>query len=74
LGEIVIGRPEEGFSVDESAPDDFGGENAFIFNTTTRTYPLLAETIDEKRAWVEVLRRTILTASSGGLDTSYSNE
>jgi hypothetical protein len=78
LGEVVIGSRSEGFSVDENAPDDLGGgENAFVFNTTTRTYPLLAETTDEKHAWVEVLREAILTAHSlngHDLSTTYYRE
>ena len=79
MGEIIIGKSDEGFSVDETAPDDFGGgENAFIFNATTRTYPLLAETAEEKRAWVEVLRKAILHAGSSHngtcLDATYNTE
>ena len=79
LGEVVIGTAEEGFSVDENAPDDLGGgESAFIFNATTRTYPLLAETTEEKHAWVDVLRQVIATAGSSfngqSLGTSYSTD
>lgn len=77
LGEVVIGPASEGFSVDENAPDDLGGgEGAFVFNTTTRTYPLLAETPEEKQSWVQVLRESIDMASNSpnGHDrgTSYS--
>ncbi len=77
---MVIGSQSEGFSVDENAPDDLGGgEGAFVFNTTTRTYPLLAETLEEKHSWVQVLRETIDMASSspnGQEDrgTSYSRD
>lgn len=64
--------------MDETAPADFGGgDNAFIFNATTRTYPLLAETAEEKHVWVEVLSRAILNAKScngSGLDATYNNE
>lgn len=79
LGEVVIGSASEGFSVDENAPDDLGGgESAFMFNATTRTYPLLAETTEEKHVWVKVLREVIDTVSSSpnGQDrgTSYSRD
>lgn len=79
LGEVIIGSNNEGFSVDENAPDDLGGgENAFVFNATTRTYPLLAETTEEKHEWVKVLRRAILTAGSSlnghDLSSTYSTE
>lgn len=79
LGEVVIGSGSEGFSVDENAPDDLGGgENAFVFNATTRTYPLLAETTEEKHVWVEVLRQAIHTAGSSlnghDLGSTYSRE
>lgn len=76
---MVIGSAGEGFSVDENAPDDLGGgESAFVFNATTRTYPLLAETTEEKKVWVEVLRRVIDTAGSSpnghDIGTSYSTD
>lgn len=79
LGEVIIGSAGEGFSVDENAPDDLGGgESAFMFNATTRTYPLLAETTEEKHAWVQVLRQAIEKADSSpnGHDrgTSYSRD
>lgn len=79
MGEVVIGSAGEGFSVDENAPDDLGGgESAFVFNATTRTYPLLAETIEEKHAWVDVLRKVIATAGSSpnghDIATSYSRD
>lgn len=65
--------------MDENAPDDLGGgENAFVFNATTRTYPLLAETTEEKHTWVEVLRQAIRTAGSSlngyDLSSTYSRE
>lgn len=76
---MIIGSSSEGFSVDENAPDDLGGgENAFVFNATTRTYPLLAETKDEKHVWVEVLRQAIDTAGSSlnghDINATYSRE
>lgn len=75
----MIGSAQEGFSVDESAPEDMGGgENAFIFNATTRTYPLLAETTEEKHAWVEVLRSAIIrmasSANGHSLHSTYNTE
>ena len=52
--------------MDESAPSDLlGGENAFVLNTPMRTYPLLAETSDDKHAWIAVMRAAIDFASSG---------
>ncbi|XP_003385504.1 PREDICTED: arf-GAP with dual PH domain-containing protein 1-like [Amphimedon queenslandica] len=60
LGEIVLGNPSEGYSVDESAPHELGaGENAFILNTPTRTFPLLAETSEDKLSWLTVLRAAL---------------
>ncbi len=60
LGEIVIDASSDGFSVDENAPDELGGgENAFVLNTPTRTFPLLSETADEKEQWVTALRDAI---------------
>ena len=75
----MIGSAQEGFSVDENVPDDLGGgENAFIFNATTRTYPLLAETTEEKHAWVAVLRSLIIRMSSSAnghsLHSTYNSE
>ena len=75
----MIGSAAEGFSVDESAPDDLGGgENAFIFNATTRTYPLLAETTEEKHAWVDVIRCAIIgvgsSANGHSLDLTYNTD
>lgn len=63
--------------MDENAPDDLGGgDGAFVFNTTTRTYPLLADTLEEKRSWVQALREAIDKAGSSpnGHDrgTTYS--
>ena len=60
LGEIILGRPKEGFSVDETAPPELGGgENAFVLNTPTRTFPLLSETSEDKISWLAVLRSAI---------------
>lgn len=60
MGEIVLGTTTEGFSVDETAPLELGGgENAFVLNTPTRTFPLLAETSDEKLSWLAVLRAAL---------------
>ncbi len=79
LGEVVIGSSGEGFSVDENAPDDLGGgEGAFVLNTTTRTFPLLAETPEEKHSWVHVLREAIERAGTSPSEqdrgTSYSRD
>lgn len=77
LGEIVIGTSADGFSVDENAPDDLGGgENAFVLNTPTRTFPLLADTSDEKHMWITAIRDAIehlrtSTSSNGAVGTSY---
>jgi len=58
LGEIILDC--QGYSVDEQAPDELGGgENAFVLNTPTRTFPLLAETIDEKLQWIPAIREAI---------------
>ena len=71
LGEIIVGSSSEGFSVDENAPDELGGgENAFVFNTSTRTYPLLAETIEEKQDWISALRGAIELSAT--LTNGYS--
>ena len=60
LGEILLGSSSEGFSVDETAPPELGGgENAFMLNTPTRTFPLLAETSDEKLSWIATLTEAI---------------
>ena len=60
MGEIILGTPSEGFSVDETAPPELGGgENSFVLNTPTRTFPLLAETSEEKISWLAVLRASI---------------
>lgn len=46
--------------MEESAPAELGGgENSFILNTPTRTFPLLAETTEEKLSWLAVLRAAI---------------
>ena len=76
---MVIGSDSEGFSVDENAPDDLGGgDNAFIFNATTRTYPLLAETTEEKHTWVKVIRQAIdaagNTTNGHDISSTYSRE
>lgn len=79
LGEIIIDASSEGFSVDEQAPDELGGgENAFVLNTPTRTFPLLAETAHEKLMWIEALRDAIEksrtspnAAASNAFGTSY---
>ena len=66
-----MGSSSEGFSVDEQAPDELGGgENAFVFNTSTRTYPLLAETIEEKQDWIAALRGAIELSAT--LTNGYS--
>ena len=65
LGEIIIGAETEGFSLDEMAPIELGGgENAFVLNTPTRTYPLLAETAEEKHSWLAVLRAAVERANN----------
>ena len=76
-----MGTTGEGFSVDESAPYELGGgENAFVLNTPTRTYPLLAETSEEKHSWIAVLRAAIeqssksTGASSNGTTATYNTE
>ena len=82
LGEIVIDSSSEGFFVDENAPDELGGgENAFVLNTPTRTFPLLAETAEDKHEWITVLRDVIeksitspMSASNGATLTSYSED
>ena len=51
--------------MDEMAPIELGGgENAFVLNTPTRTYPLLAETAEEKHSWLAVLRAAIERANN----------
>ena len=65
--------------MDENAPDELGGgENAFVFNTSTRTYPLLAETIEEKQDWISALRGAIEHSASltngYNIASSYSSE
>ena len=64
--------------MDENAPDELGGgENAFVLNTPTRTFPLLAETADEKQMWIVALReaivksRTAPSSANGAVGTSY---
>ena len=55
--------------MDEMAPIELGGgENAFVLNTPTRTYPLLAETAEEKHSWLAVLRAGIEIANSAPSD------
>lgn len=82
LGEIVIDTSSEGFFVDENAPDELGGgENAFVLNTPTRTFPLLAETAEDKREWISILRDVIeksitatMSPSNGATLTTYSED
>ena len=80
LGEIIMGNASDGFSVDENAPYDLGGgENAFVLNTPLRTYPLLAETSEEKVSWIAVLRAAIERVSSlpnggGSVNDTYNTE
>lgn len=79
LGEIIMGNASDGFSVDENAPYELGGgENAFILNTPLRTYPLLAETSEEKVSWIAVLRAAIERVSSlpngGSVTDTYNTE
>ena len=82
LGEIILGSSSEGFSVDETAPPELGGgENAFMLNTPTRTYPLLAETSDEKLSWIATLNEAIEVDLSDQCSTlersangTYNNE
>lgn len=55
-----MGNPSEGYSIDDTAPHELGGgENAFVLNTPTRTFPLLAETSEDKLSWLTVLRSAI---------------
>lgn len=55
-----MGNTSAGFFVEEVAPPEIGGgENAFMLNTPTRTFPLLAETSEEKVSWIAVLRAAI---------------
>jgi len=77
LGEIILGNASEGFSVDEVAPYELGGgENAFVLNTPLRTYPLLAETAEEKMSWIAVLRaaidKTSCLANGGSVSETYN--
>ena len=79
LGEIIISSESVGFSVDETAPVELGGgDNAFVLNTPTRSYPLLAETGDEKHSWIAVLRAVIHKCSTlprgANLGDTYDNE
>ena len=68
-----MGSPSEGFSVDETAPPELGGgENAFVLNTPTRTFPLLAETSDEKISWLAVIRSSIESPPNPCDDSSVS--
>ena len=75
----MIGTESEGFTVDENAPIELGGgENAFVLNTPTRAYPLLAEIAEEKHGWIAVLRAAIEKASSSPnevvIDGTYNTE
>jgi len=53
-----------------------GGENAFVLNTPLRTYPLLAETAEEKMSWIAVLRaaidKTSCLSNGGSVSETYN--
>lgn len=65
--------------MDENAPLELGGgENAFVLNTPIRTYPLLAETAEEKHGWIAMIRAAVGRASldpdSARTDGTYNTE
>lgn len=62
LGEILLGSPSQGYSVEEECPPEYNaGEYAFVLVTPIRSYPLIPEeqTAEEKARWVECLRHAI---------------
>lgn len=62
LGEILLGSPSQGYSIEEDCPPEFNaGEYAFVLVTPIRNYPLIPEeqTAEEKASWVECLRQAI---------------
>ena len=63
LGEVILGSNSGGFYVDEVLPPKFKDTAfGFMLHTPGREnggFPLLAETEESKKAWMEALQRVI---------------
>lgn len=63
LGEITLGPAKDGYEVLETGPDKFSDQpNMFMLKAPYRSrggFPLVAETEQEKKEWIEALKAVI---------------